>query len=162
MKSAVFLLVAVILSVPLTSFGDNIDIPAKAKKSTFTLINGLPKCTSPNTETDLFLKSACTYTKPDPTTQCTLTPRGMGQISFQQVGKPDKNSNDITRGTQDILIKVSVKGLSKGCEGLSLFPFIERRRSLDDCNGGQTCILPDGAGIVNDGSEGCKLSLIHI
>lgn len=138
--------------------GDNIDLPAKAKKQTFTLTNALPKCDTPDVLTEAFTKPACTYVKPDPTTECTMTPQGMGQLSFASVGKADKDTTAITAGTQDILIKISLKGMSKGCEGVKLFPFIERRRSFDDCNGGQTCILPDGSNIVDNGTDGCKVN----
>lgn len=78
---------------------------------------------------------------------------------IQQVGKAPKTNSEANPGTQDLEVKITLKGLSAGCIGVSLFPIISMRISLDDCNGGQTCVLRDMPYIpIMDSSEGCKVN----
>jgi hypothetical protein len=111
-------------------------LPAKAKKTTFALVNGLPQCTSPDTQTITpILFPACSHPAPQDGL-CQLTDSGSGRLAVSQTGS-QKNQN------QDIKVKVQLKGLNPSCEGKTLVPVLSFRISMDMCADSPTCILPD-------------------
>jgi len=123
-------------------------LPAKAKKMAFAMVNGLPQCTAPDTQTITpVLFQACSYPGPQDGL-CQLTDAGSGRLVMSQTGS-QKNQN------QDIKVKVQLKGMNASCEGKTLVPVLSFRLSTAVCAESPTCIIPDLVNVkLSDGSVG--------
>lgn len=135
-----------VLITALPSFVSAADfVLPKTKKYTVSLINSLPECTAPSIQDDLSGAFACPY---NPPASCQLTAEGWGTLELKRVGS-------LTKGTQDIAVKVKLKGLNATCEGLSLYPEFRLRIGGNRCAGGQPCVLSDFGMTLIGGSAGC-------
>lgn len=117
-----------------------------SKKFSASIVNNLPQCTSPSVSDDLSGAVGCLYT--GPVTACQLTDLGQGSFTLQKIGSASK-------GTQDISLKLYLKGLNASCEGLALYPRLKVRIGGSRCAGGQDCVLTDINMALNGGTGGC-------
>lgn len=147
---AILLATTLILAADHAS-GAQILFPKKADKVTFSLANKPPKCTSPNTTTETYLggQQACGFNAGNPDV-CLLSSSGSGTLQLKRVVVDDN---------PDVQVSLTLKGLQPNCEGKTLFPVFNFRVTVNDCNGSQTCTLPDFEGLsLADSSGGCVVN----